>query len=297
MQYSKGGLAIAMVSMTLAACHFPGLNDKKPPTGQVIAKLDGREITLRELNAETGDETFSDPKARKRAEQQALSNIVARAILANEARKQGVDKTPEFAIAKSRAVDIALVEALQRKIAADIPQPTRAEAEEFVNSNPDVFSQRKVFEVDQIRMPRPSDPAILKSLEPLKTLDQVEGLLKADKIPYQRSTGTLDAVGADPTTVEKILSLPPDEVFVIPGQNGLLVNQIRDTKIVPFTGEQAVDYAMKYITRDRTQQSISKSFNQTVGLALPAVQFNKDYAPPKPTHQGPGAASNEPGKS
>src|SRR5580693_301895 len=179
MQYSKGGLVIAVVSMTLAGCHLPGFGDKKPPTGQVIAKIDGREITLRELNAEIGDQTFSDPKARKRAEQQALSNIVARVILADDARKQGIDKTPEFAIAKSRAVDDALVEALQRKIAADIPQPTRAEAQEFVNTNVDIFSQRKVFEVDQIRMPRPSDPAILKSLEPLKTMEQVEDVLKA----------------------------------------------------------------------------------------------------------------------
>jgi EpsD family peptidyl-prolyl cis-trans isomerase len=296
MQYSKGGLVIAVVSMTLAGCHLPGFGDKKPPTGQVIAKIDGREITLRELNAEIGDQTFSDPKARKRAEQQALSNIVARVILADDARKQGIDKTPEFAIAKSRAVDDALVEALQRKIAADIPQPTRAEAQEFVNTNVDIFSQRKVFEVDQIRMPRPSDPAILKSLEPLKTMEQVEDVLKAAKIPYQRSSGTLDSVGADPRTVQQILKLPPNEVFVIPGTNGLLVNQIRDTKVVPFTGEQAVDYAMKYIARDRTQESIRKSFNQTVMTALPTVQFNKDYAPPKPTHQGAGAASNEPGK-
>jgi EpsD family peptidyl-prolyl cis-trans isomerase len=293
MKRFRGGLAAAAVSMALAGCHFPWEADDTAPTGQVVAKIGDREITLREVHSEMGDASVPDPKARKSAELVALNNIIGRTLLANAAREQGIDKTPDFAIQKTRALDSALVQALQEKLAGAVPAPTRQEAQDFVNSHPDMFAERKVFTVDQIRMPRPSDPAILKSLEPLKTLEQIESLLKADNIPYQRAGGSLDAVGADPRMIDQIVKLPPNEVFVIPGGNGLLVNQIRDTKVIPFTGEPAIDYASKYLTRERTQESIKKSFNRLMAGGVDKIRFNKDYAPPKaPPATSRAAATN-----
>jgi hypothetical protein len=112
-------------------------------------------------------------------------------------------------------------------------------------------------------------------------MEQIESVLTADKIPYRRGTGSLDSVGADPRVVDQILKLPPNEVFVIPGGDGLLINQIRDTKITPFTGDAATDYALKYLAKQRIQDSIKKSFSETMAAAGSKVVFNKDYAPPK----------------
>jgi EpsD family peptidyl-prolyl cis-trans isomerase len=284
MNLYRGVLLAAAVSMLLVACHFPGGGKPPAPTGQVVAKVGDREITLRELQAEMGNASPSDPKARKAAEQVALSNI-GRIILADAARAQGIDKTPDFDIDRKRALDNLLAQELQQKLAARTPPPSRLEAQDFVNAHPDIFAERKVFTVDQIRMARPSDPSLLKTLEPLKTLEQVEAALTAAKIPYQRSGGTLDAVGADPRLVEEILKLPPNEVFVIPGGTGLLVNQVRETRVIPFIGDQAVDYALQYLTRQRAQESVQKAINELLAAQAGKVQFNKDYAPQKPPGQ------------
>ena len=125
-------------------------------------------------------------------------------------------------------------------------------------------------------MPRPTDPAIIKALEPLKTLEQVDSQLNAEKIPHQRSSGNLDAVGADPRMVDAITKLPPGEIFVIPRGNMLLVNQIRDTKIQPFTGAEASDYAQKLLTKQRSQEAVNRQFNAIITKAAPTVKFNKD---------------------
>jgi peptidyl-prolyl cis-trans isomerase C len=290
----RGALVAAAACVALAGCHFPGLGGgHKAPTGQVVANVDGREVTLRELNAEMGSATFPDPKARKAAEQQALRNIVARIVLANTARQQGLDKTPDFALQKQRAIDSVLAQQLQQKLIAAVPQPSKEEAQNFMGAHPDTFLERKVFVVDQIRMPRvPLE--VLKSLEPLKTLEDIEVVLKKDNIPHQRGEATLDAVGADPRLVDFIIKLPPNEVFVLPGNEGLLVNRIKETKVIPFTGDQATEYATKLMTRQRTQEAVSRSFNQYLTAAAGKVQFNKDYAPPKPapvSNTGPSAAA------
>lgn len=293
----RASVAVFAIGVALAGCKFPGTDDAKQPTGQVVARVGDHEITMRDLRAEMGTTNIPDPKARKSAEQVALSNIVGRTILANAAREQGIEKTPDFDLQKQRVYDSLLVQSLQQKVAADVPQPTRQEAQEFVNNHPDIFSERKVFMVDQIRMARPTDPALLQSLQPLKTLDQVENLLKTDKIPYQRGGGSLDAVGADPRLVDQVLKLPPNEVFVMPGANGLLVNQIRETKVIPFTGDPALDYAMKMIARQRTQETIQRAMSQLLSKAAPTVKFNKDYAPPKPIGSTGMPTSSEPKKN
>jgi len=62
----------------------------------------------------------------------------------------------------------------------------------------------------------------------------------------------------------------------------LLVNQIHETKVIPFTGEAAIDYATKYLTRERTQESIRRSFNQMMSWSGEQGEVHKDYAPPSP---------------
>jgi EpsD family peptidyl-prolyl cis-trans isomerase len=283
MKSLRGALVAAAGCVAVAGCHFPGLGGgHKAPTGQVVANVDGREVTLRELNAEMGTAAYPDPKTRKAAEQAALRNVVARIVLADAARQQGLDKTPDFALQKQRAIDSVLAQELQQKLITSVPQPSKEEAQAFVSSHPDVFLERKVFVLDQIRMPRvPLD--VLKSLEPLKTMEDIEAVLVKDKIPHQRGDATLDAVGVDPRLVEFVLKLPPNEVFVLPGNDGLLVNRVKETRVVPFTGDVATQYATKWLTRQRTQEAVSKAFSQYLKAAEAKIQFNKDYVPPKVT--------------
>ena len=290
MKIHGGMLAAASVAAALlGGCHFPSFGQPKAPTGQVVATVGDREITLRDLHAEMANVKVADPVARKAAEQAALRNMVGRTLLAQSAIAQGVDKTPDYTVAKQRMTDSLLVQSLQNKLVSQVPAPSTDDAERFVADHSDIFAQRKVFVIDQIRMARPRDPAIIKALQPLKTLEQIEVFLTQNKIPHQRSVGNLDAVGQDPKLIDAILKLPAGEVFVVPNNDVLLVNQVKETKIAPFTGPQAIDYAQKLMLRQRTQESVSRQFNAVVAKGAAAVRFNKGYAPPKTVSAAPAA--------
>ena len=289
-------LAAVLAASALSACKIPfvGGGSAKAPTGQVAATVGDQEITVRDLRAEMTGAQISDPKVMKQAEQSTLRNIIGRTVLAKAAADQGIDKTPDFAIAKKRLIDGLLVQSLQNKIAGQAPPVTRDEADRFVAGHPDIFAQRKIFVIDYIRMPRPTDPSIIKALQPLKTLEQVDAYLTEQKIPHQRANGNLDAVGADPRMVDAITKLPAGEVFVIPSGATLLVNQVKDTKTVPFNGPQASEYAQKLLTKQRVQEAVNREFNAIITKAAPTVKFNKDYAlpaPPKPAVPAPAATA------
>jgi EpsD family peptidyl-prolyl cis-trans isomerase len=288
-------VAIAgVIPLTLEGCKIPGFGGGAP-TGQVVATVGGHEVTTREVDAELAGAKLTDPKARKAAEQTVLSNILARKILAQAAIDQGLDKTPAFPVQKQRVIDSLLVQMLESKIASQVPPATREDAQSFVADHPDIFAQRKVFALNQIRMAKPKDQATLKAMEPLKTMDEVEARLDAEKIPYQKGTSSLDAVGADPKMIDEIVKLPPDEIFIVPSGNGLLVNQIIGTKIVPFTGDPALQYAQALINRQRASDAVSRQLQMIVGKSAHEIRYNKDFQPPAavPPAAKPAAPANE----
>jgi EpsD family peptidyl-prolyl cis-trans isomerase len=265
----------------LAGCKIPGLHGHAAPTGQVVATVNGQEVTVRDIAAELGPFSTPDPKVRKAAETAALENIVSRKIIAQDAVAQGLDKTPDFALLKQRAIDNLLAQLLEKKLAAQVPVPTKEDADAFVVAHPNMFSQRKIFVVDQLRMARPTDPAVLKPLQPLKTLAEVEAQLDKDHIAYQKGVGSLDALAVDPNLIDQIVKLPAGEIFIVPSNGELLVNQIRDTQTAPVTGDQASQFALNYLRRQRTQDTVRRQMSALVGKGLAQVSFNKDYAPAK----------------
>jgi hypothetical protein len=83
----------------------------------------------------------------------------------------------------------------------------------------------RVYVVEQVvtqKLPQP----ILAQLQPLKTLRQVEELLKANSVPYGWRKGNLNTAALPPAVAKQIESLPPGEVFVIPSGENLTMNVI-----------------------------------------------------------------------
>ena len=276
--------AIASVAcLWICACHPGGkAGSAGGPRGQVVATVDGKEITLTQLNAELAGANTPTPEARKKVEQEALGMIIEREALAQAARDQGLDKTPAFTVQKQRLEDNLLAQTLASKVADSVPAPTREEVERYMADHPEFFSQRRIFAIDQIRMARPTDPKLLKELQPLHTLADIESLLQREQVKYQRGTATLDAIRANPKLVEDILRLPSNEVFVI-SENGLvLVNQVRQTQITPFSGDPAVQYATALLKKQHAQDAVSNEVAIVLKKARNTISYNPNYQPPKP---------------
>lgn len=248
------------------------------PSGQVVATVDGKEITNLQLRAELGGFGSRDPAVMKAAQQQALQQIILRELMASAARKDKLDKGSDFTIQVDRGSDTLLSQLYQRKLAAKVTQPTKADAEAFVASRPAMFSNRKVLFVDQvIAAPNKVDP---ERLRPLKTLDSVRSLLDAEAVQYQQNAVVIDTLSADPRLVEAISKLPPGEIFVIPQNGSLLFNQVATTRSVPFTGDMATAYAMNALRQQRAGESVSKQIEAMRKAAESKIVYSDGFKPP-----------------
>lgn len=288
----RGSSTIALLALAslVSACNK---ESAAAPTGQVVATVDGEEITANELNMELQNAPMpQDPKAQQAIRNAVLQTIVNRHLVAKAARAQGLDKSPEAAVQRQKAEDLALIAAMEKSLTGNVPAPSRDEAQRYVADHPNSFAQRKLYVVDQI-VSAPLPPAVMQQMQPLKTLADVQSLLQRSNIQHQNAVATIDGASADPDLIARIAQLPPGEVFVVPNGGGFVINQIRDTRTDPFTGDRAINAAMAILKRKRTQEIVGQQIQKIIADGSTKVQYAEGYKPqPRPT---PGARPGQPG--
>ncbi|NJS13569.1 MAG: hypothetical protein HC788_01890 [Sphingopyxis sp.] len=263
----------ALLIMALGAC-----SSNDTPTGQVVATVDGVEITQSELNTEIAGMKGRNADEQKALERAALEGIVNRTILANAAIVQGLDKTPDGAMTKRRADQLALISLLEKSVAGKTPQVSNEEADEFVSANPSLFDQRRIFLVDQIAVSA-NTPKLLKDLEPLNTMAEVQAYLTSVNLQSQQSFGVIDALQTDPNVTQQILALAPDAVFILPQGDSIRINRIRDVQTAPVTGDNARLLAKEILVNQRRQQQLTSAFGNLVKAGQKKVLYSDAFKP------------------
>lgn len=132
------GAALALALALLAgAC---GRSAPAPaPAGQVVARVDGVEITRREL----AFELEADPQWRGlggiAAQRGALAALVERKLLAAAAQRAQVDRDPDFLLARRRMGEQLLAARLADRLADETAVPDEAALDRFIGANPALF--------------------------------------------------------------------------------------------------------------------------------------------------------------
>jgi EpsD family peptidyl-prolyl cis-trans isomerase len=271
-QYLFAAAAFASLSV-LAGC-----SSDAEPTGQVVATVDGVEITQTDLNAELGGAKGRNATEQQALQRGALQNIINRTLLAQAAAAQDLDKSPDGAMMKRRAEQMAMIALLEKNITAKTPQVSSEEATEFVSENPTLFDQRRIFLVEQIAV-NANTPKLLKDLEPLNTMPEVQAYLTSMKLNSQMSFGVIDALQTDPAITRQILALAPDAVFVLPQGDSIRINRIRDSQIVPVSGTDALAIAKEILVNQRRQQQLLNAVNGILEQGKGKVQYSAAFKP------------------
>jgi EpsD family peptidyl-prolyl cis-trans isomerase len=285
-------LAAVSASVALSGCdkikHLLG----GKPSGQVVATVNGEEITTLELKSEMGGFASKDPKVMKAAEQQALQQIIVRRLVAQEARKEKLDKSADYTIQVKRGEETLLAQSFERKLVASLPPPTQRDAENFVVDHPDQFANRRIISLDQIVAPAAKvDPTKLQSL---KTLDDVKKSFDANNVPYQDTNGELDTLTAPPALIAAVGKLPPNEVFVLPQRGAFVFSRVAGQKNVPFRGDMATNYAMRVLAQQKTQDVVRKRLEAMRKAAEPKIVYSAGFKPPPAKAAAPAAGAAAP---
>ena len=263
------GATMALILASTAAC-------KREATGQVVAVVNGDEVTLQEVNAEIGGNLPANVD-KKAIQAEALKRVVERRLLAQAAKEDEIDKTSDYLVRSSRMNDALLVQLLGEKIAQGVKMPGPAEVSKFMAERPLVFAGRKIYSVDRIRFPQQKDPALVKSLESLHSLNEIAAKLDSMGIRYVRGTSQFDTARTPKEMVEKVVALPAGEPFVTVEPGGVNVGVITGSAAAPLAGPDANPIAVQLMRREALEKALRDRL--TAAERAAKIEYQTGFAP------------------
>lgn len=262
------GLDKAKAGALFALAMMGGLTGcEKAAEGQVVAVVNGDEITMQELNAELGQMQLAEGTATQEARNRALDNIVTRHLLANLARDGGIENDPEYILRSQQLNEALLVQMLASKTAQDVGEPTQAEIQKFVAGNPQMFADRAILTVDQIRFPTPARDNYIAALRPAQSMAEVVATLNRLGIRFERGTGQIDTSSVPEEMYRQINRVGSDEPFVIPGPNGVTVSQIVSSRQAPVPADQVNLTAANLLRQTNVAQQLDSEIKAAKAAA------------------------------
>ena len=271
----RGILAIggAVALLSLSGC------DKKPE-GQVVAVVNGDEVTAQEVNGELGAAAAQgEPDQQMR--NAALGRLIDRRLLAKVARDEGVENSPEYILRKRNLEENLLVQLMGEKLARDNKQPTAQQIDKIMAENPQAFADRTLFALDQIVFPMPARRDIVEALTPAKTMADVVSTLNRFGVKFQRGNNTIDSANLPLQVFSEFKRVGTSEPMIIPAGSAVSVVKILESKAAPIAGPAARQVATNAIAKREVEKSLKAKLDTARKDAK--IEYQTGFsAPPTP---------------
>ncbi|MBR2173605.1 SurA N-terminal domain-containing protein [Sphingopyxis sp.] len=263
-------IALALTTLSVAGCG-------KEATGQVAAVVNGEEITLQEINAELGSTAIPEGVDKKAVQQAALQRIVERRLLAQAARDDELDKTPDYLLRERQLRDALLVQLMGQRAERALKVPGQQEIDKFIADNPVMFGNRKQLIVDRIQFALPKNPDQLKALENDHSMDAVAARLQQMGIEFRRDNTQVDSAALGQQRLQQIQALPAGEPFVIPENGVVTVGVITGERAEPVSPANARPIAVQAIRNKQLTDTIQQRLKQSRAAA--EIEYQPGFAP------------------
>lgn len=260
----------ALAALSLTACD-------KEATGQVAAVVNGEEITLQEINAELGSTPIPEGIDKKVVQQAALQRIVERRLLAQAARDDELDKTPDYLLRERQLRDALLVQLMGQRAERALKVPGQQEIDKFIAENPVMFGERKILAVDRIQFAMPKNLDQLKSLEDDHSMEAVAGRLKQMGIEFNRDATQIDSAALGQQRLQQIRALPAGEPFVIPENGIVTVGVVTGERAEPVPAANARPLAVQALRNKQLSETIEQRLKQSRTNA--EIEYQPGFAP------------------
>jgi len=235
---SLGRVALAAAiatTMGLVAC-----GKKEGGATQVVAKVDGTEITVHQLNFMLQQQRNLKPEQAEAAQKQLLERLIDQQLAVNQAEKDKLDRDPRVMLALEAARREVLTRAYIEGVAEKAGKPAEADVRKYFDTHPANFSDRKIFTIQKVDISAPREQAaeLAQQLSLAKNADDLVAQVKAKGLKYQASTSQQPAEALG-TIVEKIAALSDGQTLAMPQAFGLTALTIVSRQPAAVSFEQA----------------------------------------------------------
>jgi peptidyl-prolyl cis-trans isomerase C len=265
-------LAAIAVSVLASGCN-------RKAEGQTVAVVNGEEVTAPDLNFALNQLKVPEGADKAAARAQVLEQLVDKRLLAEQARKEGIDKTPEYLNQQRQADENLLIQMLATKRLNTAQLPSDREVQNYIATHPEMFDKRETWTLDQLVYATPTDPKIKQQIMDAHSMDQLVTVLQNDKVAFARQKNRLDTAAVPAELYGKLNTLPAGEPFALSTGGRTVTSAIVAREPVPISGDQAKPIAVDAMRKAQTGKALESLMKSLRSSAK--IEYQSGYGPPK----------------
>lgn len=285
---------MALLPIVVAASLVAGCGDKSKSEGkgtQAAARVNGDEITVHQINQILERQPNLKPEQADAMSRKILEDLIDQQLAVEKAEDQKLDRDPQV---------VQMLDALRRNLLARVyleraaasgaGTPTEDDIRKYFDSKPALFSQRKVYALQEFTVPGAADQskALIEKLRATKTAQDFVEVMKGSGAKFTVNQVTQAAEGLPLGIVDQLAKVDDGEALYITGKDGFKALLVVASKSQPVTFEQAKPAIMQFLTVERRREFSKKEIENLRAAAK--VEYIGKFAE-KPADTASGAAS------
>ena len=255
--------------MILTCMILSGCGGGATPKGQVVAVVNGQEVTFQDLSAQARMDGANQPNSKV-----LLQKVIGRMLLAQEAHQKGLDRYPGFPSDMTALKQNFLAQKEVRASVKPTPTPSGSQIAAFMSAHPALFARRAKVQLTEITI---HDGIDRKSLQGPESMDQLERKLTSLNVAFDRRQQQVDTAEIPAALAARVLDSADGTLTFIDGPRETLAFTVtgRTPVSLPPDAEQAL--AVRLIQQQAGQQQVNTLLQAQESRAH--IAYQKGFAP------------------
>ena len=261
-------LAIAIAAaLALAGC---GKSEGKKAATQAAAKVNKEEISVHQINSVLSRGGNVPPEQIKAASRQVLDKLIDQELMVQQAIEKKLDRDPKVMQMLEGARREILSRAYAEQVMANAGKPAADEIKSFYAGHPELFSQRRVFNLQEIAVMAPPDKheALRAEVAKAKTLNDVAAWLRANDIRFAVNAGVKSAEQLPMELLPKYHAIKDGQSALLTGPGGgAMVVHVASSQIAPLDEKAATPFIEQFLSNRKRIELAEAELKQLKGKA------------------------------
>jgi len=255
-KYSRFVVAFALLGAVAILATGCGKKDKAAT--QVVASVDGEEISVHQINGVMAKARGITPENLPKAKAEILGGLVDQQLAINLAMSKKLDRTPDVVAAIEAARREILARAALEQIASAQPKPTDEEAQKYYAEHPALFSERRIFNLQEIALGKTVEgiDQIRAHAASAKSMEEMASWLKDKKIEFSVNGGTRPAEQLPLEILPKIHAFKDGQIGLVETKEGYLIVRVVASRSQPVTEAQALPTIKVFLSNQRGAEAV-----------------------------------------
>jgi EpsD family peptidyl-prolyl cis-trans isomerase len=252
-------VAALAVMPLLDGCNGGGEQPKA--VSRVVAKVNGDAISMQQIASMLGEAEGVAGEIAVEAKSVILDKLIDQQLVVQQAEAAGLGDNPKVVQAIDEARREILMRTYLEQIAAGQPKPSIEDAKLYYADHPELFSGRRVFTIQELRLAPNALPEAQRLVAEKKSISQITKDLEARKIAFTTNSGVRPAEQLPLIAAARLSDAKDGETYAVEMPTATVILHVVSSEKRPISEDKALPGIQQFLAKQRGSEAVAKEMN------------------------------------